>query len=67
MPSLSKSQDQVSMTPVERSVNDTDKGATPLVGDPEKSATGACSYTIIYSVYVFVSDPPGPDTVRLTV
>ena len=40
MPSLSKSHDQVSTSPVDRSVNVTARAAGPLVGEAEKSATG---------------------------
>ena len=43
MVSLLKSHDQVSMFPVDRSVNVTLSGLSPLTGVAEKSATGGAA------------------------
>jgi len=55
--------------PEEASVKLTANGAVPLVGEPEKLATGGGvgEVAVIKFDFVSVSLPPGPVTVRLTV
>ena len=57
------------MVPVDASVKVTLSGAVPVVGDALKPATGAvgAGETTMRLVFVSVSEPPGPVTVRDTV
>ena len=55
------------MVPVDWSVNCTGWFVNTEVGDPVNAATGAAgAVTVMYPALVSVSDPPGPETVRLT-
>jgi len=67
VPPSPKVHDQLVILPVEPSVKLTVNGLFPLVTLPLKLATGGASVTIIYPVFVSVSEPPGPVTVRDTV
>ena len=67
VPPSPKFHDQPVMFPVEVSVKETVNGLLPVVGVPLKFATGTDSVTIMYPVFVSVSEPPGPVTVNDTV
>jgi hypothetical protein len=54
------------IVPVDASVKVTLSGAAPLVGLAVKSATGAAAVTVIRLDCVFVDEPSGPNTVKLT-
>ena len=67
VPPSPKLHDLLVILPVEPSVKLTVNGRYPLVGIPLKLAVGGTSETVIYPVFVSVSVPPGPVTVRDTV
>jgi len=66
-PPSPKFQDQLFILPVDSSLKLTDRGLSPLVLFALNLAKGGASPTIIYPVFVSVSVPPGPVTVRDTV
>ena len=65
VPPSPKFQDHPMIPPVELSVNETARGATPPVGDAEKFATGSGGLTFI--VVALDDDPNEFETVRNTV